>query len=236
MGVQFLPSQVTGQVVEGRVYGIWRDQEWINKFYWRIEADTIPGPGSLENQIIAIQMQTNWQASLAPIVPPDFKVRQYWAATIHSVVAIVGPPRRWVVSYVDQTIVLADLADVGTSTDLEWMTPIDAATMNRFGEIRNKNWRSNIRVGPVSEDSQNKGLMTDPAITLYNTAYSAFAFNPFTPSGTYDVIAINTIFSPALAVGKTQIHMEDACQNISEWRVSRLVGTQRTRKVRAAGY
>jgi hypothetical protein len=234
MPIYALPPQAPNQVVEGRLYGVWRDQEYINKCYFRLINDT--GAGTITNQTLALALQTAWRANMAVLVPTDFTLRQYWCGTIHSVVRIPGPPVRWLVSYVDQTVVLGDTADIGTHAASTWLPPTDAVTMNRFGEVRNKNWRSSIRLGPIDEEDQTVGLLFTPAVAVYNAALAAMFTNPFTPAGVNDVIALNCLFSPALAVGLTQLTMDGAAQNIFEWRASRLVGTQRTRKIRSAGY
>lgn len=235
MAGPLLPTAIfPNQVIEVRLYCVWQDQEYITKFYWRVEADT--GALLLYASLICDVMQVKWQLNLAPLLPAEFIVRQYWCAVINTVAVVAGPPVSYQVTYFEPAVVLGDDTDVGTSAETEWLPTIDAATMNRFGLIRTKNWRPSVRFGPVPEVGQNSGILTDPQILLYNNALTAFAFGPLFPAATYNVELFPVLFSPKLGVGLPQLGMDAASQGIKEWRASRLVGTQRTRKIRAAGY
>lgn len=232
-----LDPYVAGDVAEVRVYATWKNQEFIQKHYYRMLDSAIPGVDVTATQVL-LDVQTLWQANIAPIVPASFVVRQYWCGTIHSVVMIAAPPRpnRWLVSYTDQAILLGDVDDKGTDATTEWCPTTDAVTMNRFGFVRSKNWRSSVRQGPLAEADQNSSLLEDTAITEYNTAFEAAWGVDLPIGGTAILVPVPSLFSPALAVGKTHDHMEDATQQVNEWRASKLVGRQTSRKIRAAGY
>lgn len=232
-----LTPYVEGDVAEVRIYATWKNQEFIQKHYYRMLTTAPPG-SDLTATGVLLNIQTNWQASIAPIVPAAFVVRQYWAATIHSVVKITTPgkPFRWLVSYTDQAILLGDVDDKGTDATTEWLPTTDAVTMNRFGFVRSKNWRSSVRQGPLAEADQNSSLLEDTAVLEYNTAFMAAFGGDLVIGGVSAVTPVPSLFSPALAVGKTHDQMSDATQQINEWRASKLVGRQSTRKIRAAGY
>lgn len=232
----FLPPLDAGQVVEMRMYAIWQGQEFINKHYAYLTGDG----GALEvtTQDVLLAFRTKARLAFKPVTPAEYFVREWWAGVIHSVVKITSPPApdRWKVSYTDQTIALGTLAnDTGTSSETQWCPPYCAVTMNRYGAVRNKNWRSTIRQGPVAESDQKNGYLEDASQTIYNNAYLNVKGDLWTV-GSFDRLATLCLFSPALAVGKLPTGMIDAAQGINDWLSSETIGRQNTRKYRPAGY
>jgi len=225
---------VDGDVAEVRTYATWKNQEFIQKHYYRMLDTAVPGT-DLDAGIILAAVQILWQTNIAPLVPVDFVIRQYWCATIHSVVINPTPTPHLVISYTDQAIILGDVDDKGTDMTTQFCPTTDAVTMNRFGFVRSKNWRSSVRQGPLAEADQNSSIMEDTAMTEYNDAFTAAWGTDITPVGT-TLEAVPSLFSPTLGIGKTHAQMVDASQQLVEWRASKLVGRQTTRKIRAAGY
>lgn len=235
-GPLVLDSLVPGEVVEVRVYATAFGQEDINRMFFRINADTGVPDNTTADVLAAFIL--DWRIPVIPLLPPDYKVRQYWAGIIDKVNIVAGPPVKYVPVYSNQTVVLGNSSDEGTLMAADSLPMYNTFSVQRYGTIRNKYWRSGMHLSPVDEAQQKNGTVDSTTYAAILTTFTANFTGPLLGAALADTNAVYSLFSYALAgqLALTQAHMEDATQNIVNWVPNRNLGSQLSRKPRNAGY
>lgn len=223
-----------GNVVEIRVYGKASGQQIINRFFYRIQSDT--GFNGITTADMAERFRTKWQSGALGYLPDYYGVIQYWAGRVAQVTPIVGPPARYKPVYDQEAVFLGTTADNGSGGVTGYLPLTDTATMQRFGEIRNKHFRSAVHFGPIKESDQSDGILEAAAQTAFKTDWELQFRGLLFAAATSTHNAYSVVFSYSLGVAESITTMDNATQNIEAWVPNAQLGTQRSRKQRAAGY